>query len=152
MELDELTENINQFTITSNSNFYAICNTKIIVNEHLQILDMILKNISDNLLFYDYQFTQQVKEKFVEYYSDNETKEPLLNYPIQFMHLSFYQIYLNSFYNPLCLHYFNKYFINYQKFSEYKYNFVIIQLFDKLKNYNSIKNISNQLENLLKIS
>ncbi len=149
MEIDDIIENISNVTLTPYSSTYAICNNKIIISEYLQILDAIIKTISENLAVYDYNFTQMVKEKFVSYYRISETKNSLLNHPIQFMHLAFYEIYSSYFYNPLCLHSFNKYFIKYQKFSEYKYNFVIIQLFAKIKNYNSIDNLSLEIENLM---
>jgi hypothetical protein len=149
MEIDDIIENISNVTLTQYSSTYALCNNKIIITEYLQLLDTIIKTISENLSIYDYNFTQMIKEKFVSYYRISETKNSLLNHPIQFMHLSFYEIYSSYFYNPLCLHTFNKYFIKYQKFSEYKYNFVMIQLFTKIKNYNSVDNLSLEIENLM---
>ncbi len=154
MDVDECYENqINQsntFPFTSSqTSSYTICNDKIIINEYLELLDTISKNILDNLQHYDHAFIQSVKEKFVYYYRISETKTSLLNHPIHFMHLAFYEIYSSYFYNPICIHSFNKYFIKYQKFSEYKYNFIIIQLIDKIKNHQSIDNLAFEIENLM---
>lgn len=147
MDIDEYYENqYNTSPSTSPyTSSYAICNHKMIITEYLQLLDTIMNTLQN----YDYNFTQLVKEKFVYYYKTSETKNSLLNHPIHFMHLAFYEIYSVYFYNPLCIYSFNKYFIKYQKFSEYKYNFVIIQLIDKIKNHTSIDNLALEIESLM---
>jgi hypothetical protein len=129
--------------------YYTLCNDKIIIHEYLQILEIILKTISDTFSFYDYNFIHLVKEKFVSYYKITETKHHLLNYPIQFMHLSFYEIYSTYIYQPLCIHHFSKYFMKYQTFSEYKYTTVINQLINQLKKYNSIENLVSEIDSLI---
>jgi hypothetical protein len=134
---------------SSSSTSYEICNNKIIITEYLQLLDTIIKNILYNLHYYDYSLIEQIKEKFDYYYKISETKNSLLNHPIHFMHLAFYEVYASYFYHPLSIHSFNKYFIKYQKFSEYKYNLVIIQLFQKIKNYKSIDNLGLEIEKLM---
>lgn len=63
-------------------------------------------------------------------------------YPVIFMHIAFYEVYMNHCNGNLRILDFKSYFIQYQKYSIQKYSKMVIIFYNKIKSLNPIDDLT----------
>lgn len=115
---------------------------------------LILKNILTDMRYllecsddYYQEFEYDVITKYNEY---NSTIYSCLleMYPIIFMHIAFYEVYVNYCNEKNKILDFKSYFIQYQESSVQKYSKMVIIFHNKIKNLNPINDLSDILTDL----
>ncbi len=69
-------------------------------------------------------------------------------YPVIFMHIAFYEVYLNHCNGNQMILDFKSYFIQYQKYSIQKYSKMVLIFYNKIKNLNPINDLTDIIEEL----
>jgi hypothetical protein len=69
-------------------------------------------------------------------------------YPVIFMHIAFYEVYLNHCYGNNMILDFKSYFIQYQQYSIQKYSKMVIIFYNKIKNLNPMDDLATIIEGL----
>lgn len=69
-------------------------------------------------------------------------------YPVIFMHIAFYEVYIKHCYGNHTIIDFKSYFIQYQKYSTEKYNKMVIIFYNKIKSLNPVNDLSDMIAEL----
>ena len=69
-------------------------------------------------------------------------------YPVIFMHIAFYEVYMNHCNGNLRILDFKSYFIQYQKYSIQKYSKMVIIFYNKIKSLNPIDDLTDIIAEL----
>ena len=115
------------------------------MDTYLPILNEILSKCSDHFLKDD--FDVEIKKRFHEYFSSSYNYLVEL-YPVYFMHISFYDKYIEYGYGSVNIFYFNYYFMPYQSHLNLEYYILLKYLYNKVKGFNLVDDLSDLMSNI----
>ena len=125
-------------------------NLSIVIDEHIKLLNIILPTTRILFKFDEYsykEFEDDIVKQF-NYYKTTSYKYLINIYPVHFMHISFYDIYLKygfASHGIIELQYFFK---MYQSNPDTKYSQMVSIIYSKLNSYNPIDNLSSMFNQI----
>jgi hypothetical protein len=115
------------------------------IDDYIILFNDIISKLNGHFLDYDYD--KKIIDRYIEY-SHSSYKYLFQIYPIHFMHISLYDKYIEHGYNSLQIFNFSNYFYPYQKRCYDNYSRTLNILYNTVKGYDSITDITFNLDTL----
>ena len=115
------------------------------LDDYIILLHTIIGKLNDHFL--EYEYDKKIIDRFITY-SNSGYRHLFELYPIHFMQIAFYDKYIEHGYNCLEIMNFTQYFYPYQQKCYNHYWRMLQILYNLVKGYNDISEITFDLDNL----